>query len=38
MLGGDDFVSGRGGQPLVIPDVNELSIPYPPSSTFLNHP
>ena len=35
---GDDFICGWGGQPLVIPNVDELPIPNPLSSTFFDHP
>lgn len=36
--GGDDLICGRGGQPLIIPNVYELSIPHPSSSPFFNYP
>ena len=35
---GDNLICGRSGQPPVIPNMDELSIPNPPSSTFLDQP
>uniref|UniRef100_A0A7N2LD18 Calcium-transporting ATPase n=1 Tax=Quercus lobata TaxID=97700 RepID=A0A7N2LD18_QUELO len=35
---GDNSICGWSGQPPNIPDVDEFSIPNPPSCTFFDHP